>query len=317
MEGEHDRRVDLAQPAAHRLGLRLGERRGARVVEPSRAPGTTRSAPQRAEVAVDVHAAVGSAGARQAGQRAGGIAGRHAARLALERAGAGRGAAPHGAPARAVGTQPGRRRRHVEPVDVDDGDHVGALRAHHGRQARVAAAVAAHELVRPLHRRLVGRPLARVERPEHGERRPPVRRRADALGDLHAHDLAPLRRSQRQREGAHEVRVRRRERLHLLLQLGQRAVAGAAAREPARGARVWPRGGGRAHGGQRDRGDAQRDPAAGARARPAADLGRRRVAPPAPAPPRTPPRSCRRSPRARGRRARRRGRGPSRRPPVP
>jgi hypothetical protein len=72
-------------------------------------------------------------------------------------------------------------------------------------------------------------------RADHDVLRPAVRRGADVLGDLHAHDGAPLERAQRQRERPHEAGVGLGERLHLELVLRQRPVAGAAAGDPDRG----------------------------------------------------------------------------------
>ena len=67
-------------------------------------------------------------------------------------------------------------------------------------------------------------------RSDRDERGPPVGRGVDVLGDLDAHDLAPLDRALRQRERPHEAGVGRGRVLQLLLDLGQRAVAGATAR---------------------------------------------------------------------------------------
>src|SRR5204863_3237856 len=53
----------------------------------------------------------------------------------------------------------------------------------------------------------------------------------DVLGDLDAHDLAPLPRLAGQLERASDAGVREGEGLQLVVDLGERAVGGAAARE--------------------------------------------------------------------------------------
>ena len=132
---------------------------------------------------------------------------------------------------RAVRVEPLGLDRGVEAVDVEDGDQVGPGPLHDRAQVRVAALVALDQLERELHRRLVRRPLAGVVRADHHVLGPAVGRRRDVLGDLHADDVAALERLERQREQAHEPGVRRGQRLELLLDLRQRAVARPAARD--------------------------------------------------------------------------------------
>ena len=249
MVGDQHGGLQVSHEIAEGPRLGLGERRRAvlglevrrRVREGARA----RAAPLDAVVAVEVDAVVRAGrdvriGAREAvlGRRRG-----HPvlgpAVLALVRAGGGAGVA---AAARiagrverigevAAGRDPLGLDRDVEAVDVQHRDDEVACALDDRGQARVAGLVAVDEVEAPLERGLVRGPLTRMVRADLHERGAPVVARVHVLGDLHAVDVATLPRLAGQRDEAHEAGVLLGQRAQLAVDLGQRAVGGAAAHE--------------------------------------------------------------------------------------
>ena len=234
-----DQRRDLARgdQLADVLRLGLRERAGAAVGVVGRQGARARAAPEAAVVAVRVDAAHPER--RRGADAAGSV-------LAVDNA----------AVAPLVGERrvdEGRRRvgqagqrlvlgvldevdrrlaREVEAVDVDDRDHDRPHLLDEARDLRVAA-VAAHQLERPLHRVLARGPLARVVDAQLEEDRLAVGL-LHVAGDLDAVHLAALERRVVERDRADQLGRRRGQRLHLGLVVVEVAVAGAAGGQPAR-----------------------------------------------------------------------------------
>ena len=234
--------------------LRLGERAGAAVGLRQRVGVGARAAPQAAVVAVGVDAVLDQAGRRRA-VAGGRVVGQAAVLAPVLAAGRRAGDEVGGvvdalvAPAALAGELPGGAGG-LEAVGVDDRHDDVARVLHDRRRARVALLVAVDQLERPLHRELAGRPLAGVVDAHVEERRLAVVA-VDVLGDLDAEHVLAAVGLLRQREELHEARVLGREVLELGVVVGQRAVAGAPARQR-RGARAdAARGGGAAARGHR------------------------------------------------------------------
>ena len=228
-----DQRRDLARgdELAHVLGLGLRERAGAPVGLVGRVARRSRAAPEAAVVAVGVDARAGQA-ERRLQAVAGLVARDQAAVLApvlvrvredVDRLVVGGAAAAVAAALQLAGLARG-----VEAVRVDDRDDDRARGLDQPPGLRVAAAVAEDELVRPLHRVLGRRPLARVVRAHLEEDRLAVAR-VRVGGDLDALDRAALVRGVVERDRLDEVRVLAGEALHVLAVVVQAPVGGPAA----------------------------------------------------------------------------------------
>ena len=290
-----DQRGDLtaADQLPDVLDLRLGEGPCAavgRVREHVRGPGP---APEAAVVAVQVDAGAVPAGAGRTAHAAGAVGGvlavHEAAVLALVRVAGG--AEDRGGPAVVGLTQvddPAVGAGELEAVHVHDryDDHSRLLEQVGDPRVRP---VVLHEVVGELHRQLTRGPFPGVVRAEEHEHRAPVLGRLDVATDLDPVDGAPVERLVRQRDPLRDPGTDRLELTHVVVVVGEGAVAVPAGRQ---------RGGHRCCGVRRVRACCSPPPACSGRR-----CARRTGGPNPPAGPGR-DRCAARPPRSRGRRAR-------------
>ncbi len=227
-QGDHLARGDQL---ADVLRLRLRERARAAVVLVDRDVARPRAAPEAAVVAVRV-----DTGRLDPDRRLRAVAAlavvEEATVLAPVLVRRGREVGQEGAVlAVGVAVELARLARGVEAVRVDDRDHDRARALDQPGDPRVAGVVAVDELVGPLHRVLARGPLAGVVDAHLQEHRLAVADRVHVGGDLDPLDRAPLVGLVGERDRAHQVGIRGREVLHLLVVVGEVAVGRALARQ--------------------------------------------------------------------------------------
>ena len=207
------------------LGLRLGERGAAAVVAGRGGAARPHPAPEVTVVSVEVDALIADA----AGS---------AAVLSVPLGG---GCAFGGAETVAVPVRLARLAREVEAIRVHDRHDDRPDTADERASARIARAVAAHQLVRPLQRVLGRGPFIGVVHPELEVDRLAVAR-ARVGGDLETLHRPPFPARVPEREQLHEIGVGGGERLHLVAVIRETPVcARASARQCCR-PRHRPRG---------------------------------------------------------------------------